>query len=122
MKRMTRQRQAIFDCFETSTGPLSVEELLKLAADAVPHLNLATVYRNLKILVEEKMIAPVDLPGQSTRYERIGLQHHHHFLCHNCNKLFDVEGCPQGISRLVPKGFKLTSHTITLEGYCKECI
>lgn len=121
MKRMTKQRQAILDCFKTSHRPLSVEEILKSAGSAVPQLNLATVYRNLKILVEEGMIATVELPGNNTRYECVGLKHHHHFLCHDCNRLFDVEGCPEGISKLVPKGFKLISHAITLAGYCLDC-
>lgn len=121
MKRMTKQRQAILECFKTANRPLSVDEILELASIAVPQLNLATVYRNLKLLVEDKMIATVDLPGNNTRYEQIGLKHHHHFLCHGCNKLFDVEGCPAGIAALVPKGFKLIGHAITLTGYCRDC-
>jgi Fur family ferric uptake transcriptional regulator len=122
MKRMTRQRQAILDCFKNMNRPLSVEELLEAACVSVPQLNLATVYRNIKILVEEGMLAVVELPGNNTRYESVGLKHHHHFLCHTCNRLFDVEGCPKGISALVPKGFKLTSHEITLSGHCAECV
>lgn len=121
MKRMTKQRQAILECFKTVNRPMSVEEILEIASNAVPQLNLATVYRNLKLLVEDHMIATVDLPGNNTRYERIGLKHHHHFHCHGCNKLFDVEGCPEGIAALVPKGFRLVSHAITLAGYCFEC-
>jgi Fur family transcriptional regulator, ferric uptake regulator len=121
MKRMTRQRQAILECFKTSNGPLSVEEILKIAANMVPHLNLATVYRNLKLLVAEKTIATVELPGNNTRYELIGLSHHHHFHCHDCNRLFDVDGCPEGIASLVPQGFKLMAHAITLSGHCVDC-
>lgn len=121
MKRMTRQRQAILDCFKAANRPLSIEEILKDARTIVPQLNLATVYRNLKLLVEEGILVAVDLPGNNTRYECVGLKHHHHFLCHGCNRLFDVEGCPEGISILVPKGFKLISHAITLAGYCGEC-
>ena len=122
MKRMTKQREAILECFKATKRPLSVEEILKLAGVSVPQLNLATVYRNLKLLIEDAMIETVDLPGNNTRYELIGLSHHHHFHCHSCDRLFDVEGCPEGISTLVPKGFRLTSHAITLAGYCKDCL
>lgn len=121
MKRMTKQRQAIMECFKTVKRALSVEEILEMASTKVPQLNLATVYRNLKLLVEDKMIATVDLPGSNSRYEPIGLKHHHHFLCYGCDKLFDVEGCPGGISALVPKGFQLLDHAITLNGYCLDC-
>lgn len=122
MKRMTKQRHAILECFKTANRPLSVEEILAIASMAVPQLNLATVYRNLKLLVEDNMLAIVELPGNNTRYEKIGLKHHHHFLCYECNKLFDVEGCPEGIATLIPRGFKLIAHAITLSGYCKDCI
>ena len=121
MKRMTRQRQAILDCFKRSPHPLAIEEILKSASANVPQLNLTTIYRNLKILIEQGMITAVDLPGQNTRYESVGLHHHHHFLCQECNRLFDVKGCPEGISALVPPGFKLTNHTITLAGFCVDC-
>ena len=122
MKRMTRQRQAILDCFKKCSRPLSVEEILQDAAEAVPQLNLATVYRNLKLLVDEGIISPVDLPGGNPRYECVGLKHHHHFLCEKCNRLFDVHGCPEGISGMVPQGFKLLGHTITLSGMCADCL
>jgi Fur family transcriptional regulator, ferric uptake regulator len=98
-----------------------VDEILQLAGTDVPQLNLATVYRNLKLLIEENKIVTVDLPGDNTRYERVDLIHHHHFLCHQCDRLFDVKGCPEGISAIVPSGFRLISHTITLTGYCLEC-
>lgn len=122
MKRMTKQRQSILECFKAIDRPLAIEEILEKASKKVPQLNLATVYRNLKTLIEEGLVSPVELPGLKTRYESCGLHHHHHFLCHHCDKVFDIHGCPEGIGTLVPRGFKLTSHAITLEGYCKDCV
>lgn len=119
---MTKQRQAILECFKREDRPLGVEEILADACKAVPQLNLATVYRNLKLLIDEGLICPVDLPGLKTRYESVGLKHHHHFLCNECDRVFDVKGCPEGISALVPNGFQLTSHAITLEGFCEDCV
>lgn len=122
MKRMTKQRQSILECFKNVGRPLGIEEILEEAGKTVPQLNLATVYRNLKILMNEGLILPVDLPGMKTRYESFGLHHHHHFFCKKCNKVFDVKGCPEGITSLVPAGFKLVSHAITLDGYCDVCV
>lgn len=50
MKRMTKQRQAILDCFKQIDRPLGIEEILENASKSVPQLNQATVYRNLKLL------------------------------------------------------------------------
>jgi Fur family ferric uptake transcriptional regulator len=122
MKRMTRQRQAIVECFKKNKRPLSVEEVLKEASKSIPQLNLATVYRNVKLLIDEGQIVAVDLAGGSTRYELVDLDHHHHFLCQKCDRLFDIPGCPSGIGSLVPKGFQLLNHTITLNGYCASCL
>ena len=50
--RMTDQRRAILAAFDAATGPLSPVEVLEVAGAEVPQLNLTTVYRNLKGMVE----------------------------------------------------------------------
>lgn len=121
MKRMTRQRAAILKCFAGTERPLSIEEVLEEATAEIPEINLSTVYRNLKVLIEEGKIHAVNLPGNNVRYEVVEKGHHHHFLCIECDKLFNVHGCPKGLHELVPEGFKLLEHSITLNGKCQEC-
>lgn len=107
MERTTRQRRAILDTFEKVGQPLSPAEILKRASKKIPNLNLATVYRNLKAMVARADLVQVDVLGQAPRYELAGLPHHHHFLCEKCDRLYDVAGCPRGIHRLAPQGFKV---------------
>lgn len=121
MKRLTRQRQVILEGFKLTKRPLSAKEILNIASKELPLINLATIYRNLKTLLEEEVIVHVEVPGQPPRYECRGLSHHHHFLCQRCDRLFDVEGCLPGLTKLIPEGFKLTSHDITLYGFCEQC-
>lgn len=83
--------------------------------------SLATVYRTVKALVEAGELIPVDLPGQPARYEQAGLDHHHHFLCNDCGRLFDIPGCPQTVHSLAPSGFRTSHHELTLVGTCPEC-
>jgi Fur family ferric uptake transcriptional regulator len=122
MKRMTRQRAEILKSIEATTGPLSIDEILKFAAESIPEINRSTIYRNLKVLVEEGKISSVEIPGGSIRYEIIKSAHHHYFLCNICNRLFTIPGCPKGLLEMVPEGFKMRGHSITLNGYCKECV
>jgi Fur family ferric uptake transcriptional regulator len=84
-------------------------------------LSLATVYRGLKSLVEEGVIAPVALPSEVTRYEVAGHHHHHHFQCLSCQRVYDVHACPGDLGRLAPPGFSVESHDLTLYGRCGEC-
>ena len=73
MQRDTRQRRAIRAVFQDSARPLSPEEVLQAAQAEAPTLGLATVYRNLKGLVEEGWLVPVALPGAAPRYEPAGV-------------------------------------------------
>ena len=53
MERNTRQRSAIRDSIARADRPLLPQEVLEAARQDVPGLGIATVYRNLKALVEE---------------------------------------------------------------------
>ena len=53
MERNTRQRSAIRDAIAQAQRPLLPQEVLEAARTEVPGLGIATVYRNLKALVEE---------------------------------------------------------------------
>jgi Fur family ferric uptake transcriptional regulator len=121
MERHTRQRAAIRQVIETARRPLSTQEILELAQSSVPGMGIATVYRNVKALLDERDIDQVSLPGEAPRYERARQPHHHHFQCTRCQRVFDVFACPGGIQQMVPPGFVLEHHEVTLYGRCGEC-
>jgi Fur family ferric uptake transcriptional regulator len=121
MERTTRQRDAIKAVIRKSKRPLLPHEVLAQARIAVPALGLATIYRNLKSLVEDGAVQVVSLPGESPRYEASETGHHHHFQCTACQRVFDVPGCPGSLSGLVPRGFTVERHELTLYGRCTDC-
>jgi Fur family ferric uptake transcriptional regulator len=121
MERSTRQRTAIRSAVDAAARPLLAQEVLELAQQEVPALGLATVYRNLKSLVEADELKVVQLPGENPRYERKGHSHHHHFQCRQCQRVFDVHACPGNLAKLAPKGFSVEDHELTLYGRCADC-
>jgi len=121
MERTTRQRHAIRQALHLAERPLLPMEILDLARTIVPALGLATVYRNLKLLVDAQEVQPVELPGEPARYELHGHPHHHHFHCRTCHKVFDVHACPGNMQSLAPPGFVVDGHELTLYGVCGEC-
>jgi Fur family ferric uptake transcriptional regulator len=121
MERSTRQRTAIRDAIAAAGRPLLPQEVLDAAQAQVPGLGIATVYRNLKALVEDGELQPVALPGENLRYEPVGHDHHHHFQCTACDRVFDVHACPGNLARLAPAGFSVESHDLTLYGRCSDC-
>jgi Fur family transcriptional regulator, ferric uptake regulator len=121
MTRKTEQRAAIRKVFAQDPRPLSVQEILDHAQTQVPGLGIATVYRNVKALVEERWLTTVEMPGQPSRYERAELDHHHHFQCEACDRVFDIPGCAHLHDHNTPAGFIVSRHEVMLYGLCPDC-
>lgn len=125
MERSTRQRTAIRQVIIAAARPLTPHEILDGVRETVTAAGIATIYRNIKLLLDEGDIRAVMLPGESARYEAAheehGHDHHHHFHCLPCNRVFDVPGCPGPMTQLAPAGFTVERHEITLYGLCADC-
>ncbi|MCC7495816.1 MAG: transcriptional repressor [Fimbriimonadaceae bacterium] len=121
MERKTRQREAICAAFQRADRPLGPHEVLAEAQQVIGGLGLATVYRAVRDLLEAGWLQPVELPGEPPRYEVAGKHHHHHFRCLQCAKVYELEGCPSTLDRLLPPGFRMTDHQIVLYGQCASC-
>jgi Fur family ferric uptake transcriptional regulator len=121
MERNTRQRTAIRDSLTRAGRPLLAQEVLEGAQADAPGVSIATVYRNLRSMVDEGELTLVVLPGENPRYELAGAGHHHHFQCLKCERVFEVEACPGDMASLAPAGFTVEDHDLTLYGRCREC-
>lgn len=119
--RQTRQKNAIRSAFENTGRPLSVEEATGEAQKQVERLSVATVYRNIKLLVEEGWLVAVDLPAQLPRYEVAGKEHHHHFQCTSCQKTYELSGCILEKAPKLPRGFRASGHEFVVYGTCATC-
>ena len=119
--RNTRQRDAIRAAFVSADRPLSPEETLSYAQKKVQGISIATIYRNISTLVGEKWLTAIRVPGETARYEVAGKEHHHHFRCTSCNKIFEMPGCHIQPPPNLPKGFKVTGHDFFVFGLCTAC-
>lgn len=118
MKRKTSQRAAIEQVFCQLDRPLGIEEILETGRMAVESLNQATVYRNVKLLLENGWLKQVCHPSLGTLYERTGKGHHHHFHCRVCNRVYDLPGCALNEREAAPSGFLVEDHECFLFGVC----
>ena len=67
--RDTKQRDAIRSALKNAGNRiLSPMEILAIAKKDLPNLGIATVYRNIKGMLELGEIKAVQLPGQADRY------------------------------------------------------
>ncbi|MDG2021714.1 MAG: transcriptional repressor [Phycisphaerales bacterium] len=122
-QRTTKQFEAISKAIESAGRPLSIEEILEIASRTIDTLGQRTVYRVVRNLQDAGKIVSVAVPNASDRYElaSVASKHHHHFHCKACDRFFDVAGCPGGLKKMVPEGFILEHHELTLSGLCAGC-
>lgn len=123
MERITKQGTAILCAIKAAGRPLLSQEILNISSAEVPGIGIATVYRNIKSLLEIGAIQEVRLPGENPRYEiaEADHHHHHHFQCYKCDKVYDVNACPGDFSQLAPVGFTVKDHDLILYGSCADC-
>jgi len=121
MPRNTEQRNAIREVLVGTDRPLSAGEILNGAKQSSGGLGIATVYRNIKRLIDEGWLIAVDIPGGPTRYEVADKDHHHHFVCRVCDRVFEVPSCPADLHQMTPVGFKVDDHEVVLYGKCPDC-
>lgn len=119
--RNTRQKAAIREAFERAQHPLSIDEVLNEARSLAVGLGSATVYRAINMLCAQGWLKKIEVPGEGPRYERAEKDHHHHFQCERCDRLFDLAGCVANVKALLPATFSLRDHALVLYGLCDRC-
>jgi Fur family transcriptional regulator, ferric uptake regulator len=122
-RRNTRQRETILAVLQTAEGPLGISDIHIRAKHNLESLGLATVYRAVRRMCDEKDILEVALPGEEARYEVLRAHHHHHFRCQNCQKVFELDFCPLHLpsGTLLPNGYRVFEHHLTFYGLCQSC-
>jgi Fur family transcriptional regulator, ferric uptake regulator len=122
-KRNTRQREIILETLSRAEGPLTTQGILERARVELPQLGLATVYRTVALLRDDGRILEVRLPGEEPRFEPVRQAHHHHFCCTRCHRVLELDFCPVQIPKgtLLPNGFRVQDHHLTLYGLCAAC-
>jgi Fur family peroxide stress response transcriptional regulator len=86
-----------------------------------PRSSRATVYRNLRDLVEAGLVREVAVEGRSARFDVKGMRHHH-FICDGCGDVEDMEwfNVPEP-----PAGFlgdrMVREYEVILRGLCPRC-
>jgi Fur family transcriptional regulator, ferric uptake regulator len=121
MERHTPQRTAVLAVIKRAGRPLLPQEVLDIAGQQTPSLSIATVYRALKKLSADGSLSAVALAGEPVRYEVSGREHHHHFQCRDCRRVYEVPGCVDEMRGLAPPGFTVEDHQIVLFGRCAAC-
>ena len=121
MAYQTKQKSAVHKILSNAIAPMTPQQIHDLAKASCPSIGLATIYRFLRVMLKEGEVRLVDIAGATPHYEIERHKHHHFFFCDKCKQVFDIEECVDGLSALVPEGFQMLNHEITIYGICKSC-
>jgi len=118
---VTPQRLEIVSLFSLY-GHLNIDTLYKLLQKNFPSLSLATVYKNINLMLEKSFISEVQLENRKNVYELLKKEHSH-VACTQCDKIVDISVDTQALfdEASQKSHFKLTNSNITFNGVCSEC-
>ncbi len=131
--RNTQQRRAVLDAVRALNGahPTAAEVYERLRGE-YPSLSLATVYRALHVLVEQKAVTELYVGGNGENVARFdgGAHPHHHLVCRVCGGIHDLgpevvaPALLRRLERRIEKEseFRIDSaHPIQFSGVCPGC-
>jgi Fur family ferric uptake transcriptional regulator len=117
--RVTPQRERVLGAVR-ALGHATPEQI----SDAVPEVDLTTVYRTLELLEEIGMVRHTHLDHGAPAY-RPAEDDHVHVVCHDCGTVVDAPSAlADELERrlLAERGFWLDRAHLTLFGRCRGCV
>ncbi|MCD8483665.1 MAG: transcriptional repressor [Verrucomicrobia bacterium] len=106
-----------------SKRPLTAAEVHELAVKEMPTLGVRTVFRRLSEWVREGRVVRVDYPGQPPLYEIVAGQHHPHFICRDCQRVYDLDMEVADVPVInPPPGFLIDGQETIFYGVCPACL
>lgn len=118
--RGTRQRSAIKRVLAEAGRPLGPKEILESASREVPRLGIATVYRNIKLMLSAGEIDAVDIPGQPPRYALTGLNNRPLFVSEDTGRVYYLNIDTSFLDQLPPSEYDVDHHRVIFYGHAPE--
>ena len=87
--RSTPQRYAVMAFLMAQAGHPTAAEIFDAVNRVDPRSSRATIYNNLRDLVQVGLVREVAMEGRAARFDARGMRHHH-FICDGCGKVEDV--------------------------------
>jgi Fe2+ or Zn2+ uptake regulation protein len=121
--KATFQRMNILESI-ASHGHMSIDSIYEEVVKIHPSLSLATVYKNIILMVENSVLTEVSIEGQKAKYELLKVDHIH-LVCTECGEVEDrphnVNADALFISMTNEENFSLSKQQINLYGVCSHC-
>lgn len=124
--RMTAQRRLIVETLSSLDTHPTAEEVYRIAREKDSTLHLSTVYRTLRWLEQEGLIASrlFDDERRQERFDATDLNEHYHFMCNSCKKVIEFDTLLVNTIKAqfeLHSGAQVESGSVVLYGTCADC-
>ena len=122
--RLTPQRLLVLEIVAEGGSHMGVDEVYRQARAAYPYMDLATVYRTLRLFKQVGVVTEVAI-GNRLHYELTDPgEKHHHMVCRACHRAFNLS--PHYLEEfrdaLIKEfGFAPDLEHFTVSGDCVDC-
>lgn len=114
-RRRSKKRDAILEALKVAHVPLSVAAI----HERLPDIDVVTIYRNLELFAEEKMVRKFHFAGAEAHFE-FQSEPHHHAICLDCDKVLHFKAPDKKIIALLNLGdFDAEDLEVIVRGKCK---
>ena len=121
--KATFQRTQILEVIE-KYGHIAIERIYEEVSKIHASLSLATIYKNIIMMVEKGVLTEVPIVGQKSKYE-IAKEDHIHLVCTSCGTVMDKmldKNTSEDTQRVAEaSGFSLAHRQLNLYGLCESC-
>lgn len=121
--KATFQRMNILESIDVY-GHMSIDTIYEQVVKRYPSLSLATVYKNIILMVENGVLVEVPITGKKSKYELIK-EDHIHLVCTECGEVEDkpTHTITDELFTSITKqeNFTLSKQQINLYGVCSHC-
>lgn len=122
MSKSSKPRESMIKILQSTDTHPTAEWIYQRLREEFPRVSLATIYRNLKKLIQMGVIREIYMDN-SSRFDA-NMSEHYHFICNKCKRVIDVipEGAPVDFSTVKNKGFKIDNYVLSIYGTCQSCM
>jgi Fur family transcriptional regulator, peroxide stress response regulator len=119
--RITPQRYAVMAFLTKHGGHPTAAEIFEAVNRFDPRSSRATIYNNLRDLVQAGLVREVAVEGRAARFDVKGSRHHH-FICDRCGNVEDIDwyDVPRPIPMSLGKRV-LREYELIFRGLCTKC-
>ena len=121
--RITETRKAVIDFIIQSHDHPSADMIYQALLPAFPNMSLATVYNNLKVLIDEGFVSELKVRNDTTTYYDFMGHQHLNVICEKCGRIADMDlDLPDVQQEAADQtGYQITKSQMVVYGICPDC-